>query len=202
MNPISDALMILAVAGGATGLALAKAIGDRLTTRAATWLFPASQAVSFRLAWLLVYIAGLISPESIYRFHGLGRTIEPTYETRAFIWSAPDEARADLQEAYRENVRVPQPVHLVAPLIIEAILLRCTNITHRLVGVSAAVLFCSITAPPVSVWAIWATIANLSKGKPHGNPWGFAGIPYAFAAGPLFIYKTLYQALTGRRLGL
>jgi hypothetical protein len=202
MNSIRDLLTILAIAGCAAGIALAKAIVERLTTRAATWLFPASQAVSFRLAWLLVRIASLIAPRRTYRFFGLGRTLEPVYQNRVFSWSAPDEARADLEEAYRENVRVPRPVQLVAPLISEAILLRCANIAHRFAGMFAAMLFCMIVAPPVCVWAISATVANLLKGKPHGNPWGFAGIPYALAVGPLFVYKALYQAITGRRLGL
>jgi len=199
MNVLRAALLSVGIATAMAVTAVIKATADRLSQRAAAWLFPDAQALSFRLAWLLVRIAGGIAPSKVYSYRGVGRDLGPAYRVRACEWTGAAEAQADLEEASRKQVRAIQPARLVIPLIGESLALRWANATQRSAGMWIALVFCVFVVPILSAWAIWDALARLISGRQACNPWGSHGLSFALVAGPIFAYKVLYYAVTGGR---
>jgi hypothetical protein len=134
------------------------AILKRLSERIAGWILPEDQALSFRLAWILVRLAERLAPTSRHIWRGLTSS-GGDYSVREFRWQAPEEARADLEAALREKERIVAPVRLVLPLVVSAARLRGANGWNRFrraLAVSTLVALILIVVMPLStLFSLW-----------------------------------------------
>jgi hypothetical protein len=112
-----------------SGVALLRALTRRLADRAAAWLVPDQQPVSFRVAWMVVRIARWLAPRRICRWGGWTGS-GPDYQDSGYRWPGADEAMADLDEGLCSHQAVVHPLRLVLPLLAEAVHLRSVNAGH------------------------------------------------------------------------
>lgn len=162
-------VLLLLVAGGIFVQAALKRLGER----AAAWALPDGQALSFRVAWLLVRLTELMAPK--VRKHWRGMTPSgPDYQQSPSRWSAPEEARADLEANLDAEERVAAPVRLVLPLFAEALRMRASNGWNRFQRVTvvfALIAALLLLALPLAIFdlarASTGPLRRRSRGRDH-----------------------------------
>jgi hypothetical protein len=80
---------------------------------------------------MLVRLAAVLAPRYSFRWRGWTNS-GPDWSNGPFRWTAPEEARADLDAALSSEQWTAAPVRLVLPLLTEALRLRLVNARHRL----------------------------------------------------------------------
>lgn len=123
-----------------------KAVRNVLAERAAGWLLPSQQPVTFRLAQFLASLARAIAPqrEPVWNFDP-GQWRHSWYllfpvRWREFDWPGPDSMLAELESDLQAERRVLDPVRLILPLLSRALVLRLDYI-RRLVNCSIWIPF-------------------------------------------------------------
>jgi hypothetical protein len=121
-------------------VALARELGQRIVERAAAWILPDTQAITFRVAWLIASAARAIAPSGrkVYSrtpggFIHLMREIWASngsidLEFTGWWWVDPEAALAELEADLSAGTRYAQPVRLTAPLLVIAVRMRLANL--------------------------------------------------------------------------
>jgi hypothetical protein len=125
-------VFFVVAAGGWLGFGVLRAIRDALSERAADWLLPGNQPVTFRLAQFVVFLAAALAPRRLPRW-SLLNPYAPMPSAWFVVfpvvwddssWSGPESILAELEADLRAERRVLDPVRLVFPLLRHALLLR------------------------------------------------------------------------------
>ncbi|HEX7244768.1 MAG TPA: hypothetical protein VF245_04280 [Solirubrobacterales bacterium] len=147
---------------------LLKAIRDALAERAAGWLLPAGQPLTFRLAQLMAILARALAPRKTIRFDlEVGRFPFPIVLLRE-QWAGPDGAIEELREDLKAGRRMLKPLSLIAPLFPRALQLHARNafalLRCLLWSPTSVVGFCFLLAvlPPI-VWLLSRGLKAMHK---------------------------------------
>lgn len=107
-----------------------KATRDLLAERAANWLLPAHQPVTFRLAQFLTFLAARIAPkrepiwDSEPRYWPSTKHLVFPVWWRLLHWPEPEAILAELEFDLKAEQQVLDPVRLTFPLLTEAVGMR------------------------------------------------------------------------------
>jgi hypothetical protein len=123
---LGASLALCGVAGISFLWGIWKAVRDLLAERAANWLLPTRQPVTFRLAQFLSFLAARVAPRRVPIWD-----FEPRYwpNTRHLIfpvwwdlqrWPEPEAMLAELEYDLKAEQQVLDPVRLTLPLLLEA----------------------------------------------------------------------------------
>lgn len=133
MSEISLSIALIAVAAaGWLGLGVLRAIRDALSERAADWLLPRNQPVTFRLAQFVAFLAAALAPRRLPRW-SLLNPYAPMPSAWFVVfpvvwddspWPGPESILAELEADLRAERRVLDPARLTLPLLRHALLLR------------------------------------------------------------------------------
>jgi hypothetical protein len=181
---------------------VAKAVVDRASARIAAWLIPDHQPTTFRLAWLVVKLAGTIAPARRFLFLGIRRdALGFDYSVVSAEWTSANEATADLEFACRERLRAVQPLKLVLPLLLEAVSLRCVNGKERSAALSCAFVFVLglLALMPVAIaMGLAELLPELRRGSGARGLLWHLWMTISFC--PSFASVIVREALTGRQV--
>lgn len=122
------ALVILVFAW--LSLGILRAVQKTLAERAALWLLPPSQPVTFRIAQFIALLCGILAPRSLPHFsvgnvslHRRWYYLFPA-EWKGLDWPDPEAALGELEADLRAERRVLDPLRLTLPLLPTALRLR------------------------------------------------------------------------------
>ncbi|MGP0101704.1 MAG: hypothetical protein ACLPUT_08805 [Solirubrobacteraceae bacterium] len=130
----SLALLILAVSVW-TAIGVLRSVRDRLGSRFAEWLIPDGQAITFRIAWCIVWIAERIAPNQEITHIDIpaipSRLPLPHLWRGRLAWDGPRKAAAELRNASKCNEFVDAPVRRALQLTSVAASHRRRNARRR-----------------------------------------------------------------------
>jgi hypothetical protein len=165
------ALAVVTLAVTFVLLAVMRAVLARLGDRAATWLLPDNQPITFRFASMIVTIADVIAPRVRYRLELVSYGVREFYvavDPKTIAWTATAEVQADLEEALRTGLRAYRPVRAAVPVLSEAVALGVANVAC-VVGACVVNLVLGILGVPVKMLVYPIRVWFLARELPDGR---------------------------------
>ncbi len=157
---MSGAVQLIALAVAIVFIWLAvgfvRALRDALAQRAAGWLLPSDQPVTFRLAQLVAILARQLAPKRRFEFD-FAIIFERVLPVRRIDnqWTEPESAVAELEADLEAKKRALEPLELVAPLLSRVLYMHVRNVYEIARGVAwlplgiALLVFIALVVAPI-----------------------------------------------------